>query len=114
MTAAAESSGVIRWLRPEFQDPKTRAEVVRQTLDLTEGADDDGTAAALPPWPKKATEMLAALRAAMALAAAPLSAEELARGFAGARLEQVEGLLAAMAAAGVVLELADFRWVLVV
>ena len=113
--AAEERSGMIRWLRPEFQDPKARAEVVRQTLDLGDGADeDDGTTAALPPWPKKATEMLAALRAAMALAAAPLSADELARGFAGARLEQVEGLLAAMAAAGVVLELADFRWVLVV
>ena len=57
--------------------------------------------------------MLAALRGAMALAAAPMSAAELAAGFAGARLEQAEGLQAAMAAAGVVVELPDSRWVLV-
>ena len=87
--AAEEAQGLVRWLRPEFQDPARRAAAatlataVQQEID-TGPADggDEGAAPAVPaahpsnrrPWP---TELPAQMRAvADALSAGPGALDE--------------------------------------
>lgn len=68
--AAEEARSLIRWLRPEYQEPGYKAPVT-QTLDLGE------TAAALPdnviPWPGSLPEQVSAVQPILTAAATPLA-----------------------------------------
>ncbi len=104
--AEEERRGVIRWLRPEFQNPSGRQ--ATQQGELAIGTKQGAAAAAgaatmtpgkgakKPPFPKTLAEQAASLRAALAARPTPASAEELARGFARANLTRVRELLDAL------------------
>nr|VFK78355.1 MAG: Methyltransferase domain-containing protein [Candidatus Kentron sp. SD] len=66
--AAEEQKGIIRWLRPEYQNPQgVVADTTTQTeaaLDIPAAAETD-TATARIPWPKALPEQVKALRAAL-------------------------------------------------
>lgn len=105
--AAEEARGLVRYLRPEFQDPGYRAPVAT-TLDL-------GEAAAVPvsnviPWPATLPEQVGAVQSILAAAPAPLAAGDIARSFKGKRAATVRPVLDALAGLGMARRLNDGRY----
>jgi hypothetical protein len=102
--AREEEQGLIRWLRPEYQQPHGAQVTIQDDLNLGEE-----TAVKIAPkakllWPKTLPEQVQAVRAALANAAAPITAETLARTFQRARADKVGELLETLAALGQVRE----------
>lgn len=95
--AAEEEKGVIRWLRPEYQNPQG----TQTTVDLpakTKAA--KATAKEMLAWPKTLAEQAQAVQRALQLHERPATAEELAQQFKPAgkaqqpqRLQQIDSLL---------------------
>lgn len=105
--AAEEARGLVRYLRPEFQDPGYRAPVAT-SLDL-------GEVAAAPvsnviPWPTTLPEQVGAVQSILASAPAPLGASEIARSFKGKRAATVRPVLDALAGLGMARRLNDGRY----
>ena len=105
--AAEEARGLVRYLRPEFQDPGYRAPVAT-TLDL-------GEAAVAPvgnviPWPSTLPEQVGAVQSILAAAPAPLGASDIARSFKGKRAATVRPVLDALAGLGMARRLNDGRY----
>ena len=108
--AREEEQGLIRWLRPEYQavghiapSPTLPLQGREQKLPLhPAGGGREGGAKLL--WPKTLPEQVQAVRAALASATAPLSAETIARTFQRARADKVGELLETLAALGQVRE----------
>ncbi|WP_284734367.1 class I SAM-dependent DNA methyltransferase [Sphingosinicella terrae] len=105
--AAEEARGLVRYLRPEYQDPGYRTPVAA-TLDL-------GEAAALPasnviPWPATLPEQVGAVQSILAAAPAPLAAQDIARSFKGKRAATVRPVLDALAGLGMARRLEDGRY----
>ncbi len=114
--AAEEARGIIRWLRPEFQAPKSGEK--QASLELEDDADEADTkpakgkktkattkpAAAKPaskqPWPKERAERTKAVQAALAAATSPVTPEDLAKQFTRGNPEQIEEILDALADLG--------------
>ncbi len=95
--AAEEARGLIRWLRPEYQNPAGHA----ATVKAEQGAMDLGPAVstAKTPWPKTLPEQIAAVRNALTdLGTA--TPEQVARQFARARASSVQPLLESLTALG--------------
>ncbi len=106
--AAEEASGVIRWLRPEFQAPGAVAPQVNATLDL---GDAPVTApATIIPWPKTLAEQFSAVASILAAAPAAQHPRDIARAFDGTRAASVAPVLDALAAIGQARKLADGRY----
>lgn len=126
--AAEEKRGLIRWLRPEFQN-KGGSGAVQQELDVVDASDDDAddadTAAAekkprrgrgaakksagraAPPakaakqaWPKDLAEQTRAVRTALAAADGIVTTADVARQFKNAKVPRVEEILATLVALG--------------
>ncbi|MDX9978920.1 MAG: class I SAM-dependent DNA methyltransferase [Lentisphaeria bacterium] len=97
--AAEESRGLVRWLRPEYQNPggvKTQAE-----LAIDEGPAATGKKAAASrrrSWPARTSERIQALRTLLAEVGQPQTAEEIARRFLRARAADIEDLLQTLVA----------------
>jgi hypothetical protein len=105
--AAEEARGLVRYLRPEFQDPGYSAPVAT-TFDL-------GEAAAMPvsdviPWPATLPEQVGAVQSILATAPAPLAARDIARSFKGKRAASVRPVLDALANLGMARRLEDGRY----
>ncbi|MGD9710416.1 MAG: class I SAM-dependent DNA methyltransferase, partial [Halothiobacillaceae bacterium] len=85
--AKEEAQGLVRWLRPEYQQPTAIDQPARQTdLDLDEEAPPTTIEPkAKEPWPKTLPEQVAAVRAALTAAGGPVTAEVVARSFLRAR-----------------------------
>jgi hypothetical protein len=108
--AAEEARGLVRWLRPEFQDPGTGRAPEQRDLDVTDRddadtADDTPTppvAAAKPtPWPKDAVDQVRAVAEVLAASPVPLRIDEIAARFTGRgpwkkRLPQLAAMLVAL------------------
>jgi hypothetical protein len=95
--AAEEARGLIRWLRPDYQNPAGRAAVVAEeqsSLDVGPTA-----TAAKTPWPKSLPEQIAAVRAAL-VDLGSASPQEVARQFKGTSPKSVAPLLETLAALG--------------
>ncbi len=102
--AAEEARGVVRWLRPEFQNPQ--AAPTQQTIDT--GSDAETAEDAVPtaivkpqPWPKDAVAQVRAVADVLSASPIPLSVDDIAARFTGRgtwkkRLPQLLGMLAAM------------------
>jgi len=111
--AAEEAQGHVRWLRPEFQNPRgaTQAGLGVSQVTICDSHEEPATPQAPPaPWPNTLPEQIAAL--ANALTPAPQTETELAARFAGkgrwkARLPE---LLATLATLGRARRLEDGRW----
>jgi hypothetical protein len=111
--ATEEAQGVIRWLRPEFQNP-TGHRAATQT-NLIDEAEEEAVAApakkAKLPWPKTLPERAQAVRTALAAQRSPVTPEQLAKTFLRANVDKVEELLDTLASLGQARELADGRFV---
>jgi hypothetical protein len=109
--AEEERRGIIRWLRPEFQNPAGASAGQQAVVDLE--LEDSSAAAAVTAkqartWPKELPAQIAAVREAVT--AAPnesWSAERAARAFKGAKRSQVEAVLESLSALGLLLAFGD-------
>lgn len=95
--ANEEARGLIRWLRPEYQNPAGHAGVATGTGLLALGETATGTARA--PWPKALPEQIAAVRAAL-IALGTATPDEVARRFTRAQGRSLQPLLDSLAALG--------------
>ncbi len=107
--AEEEKRGLVRWLRPDFQNPAGKAAEPAQPVavqgELFEAEEpDEGEAAPVaapaaaasgpkPPWPDSVPEQVQAVRSMLASMPAPVTVEALAKRFARARKDRVRELL---------------------
>jgi hypothetical protein len=98
--AAEEARGIVRWLRPEFQNPQG-AKAAQETLIAGIAPEADGaTPASRHPWPKALSEQVRAVRAALAEQPGPATPAQLAKSFKGAQAKRVTELLQTLDALG--------------
>lgn len=105
--AEEEARGVIRWLRPEYQNPPVAKKATQADLGLPHAAPSAppprgrgatlagraaGSRKARQPWPKTLPEQVRAVEAALA-AGGPRDAKALAALFLRARVDTVRGIL---------------------
>jgi hypothetical protein len=88
--ADEEARGLIRWLRPEYQNPAGHAAVATESGKLALG--DAATGTARDPWPKALPEQIAAVRAALT-ALGTATPDQIARRFTRAQGRSVQPLL---------------------
>ncbi|WP_397404517.1 class I SAM-dependent DNA methyltransferase [Phenylobacterium sp.] len=94
--AKEEAAGHVRWLRPDYQIPRFARGATAKTGELDLG---DAVAAidkALPPFPKDPAERPVAVAALLMMAARPMDAAELARGFKGGGKRVQQGVVQAL------------------
>lgn len=94
--AEEEARGLIRWLRPDYQNPTGAQASKGKTADM-----DLGTVAKIEkaPWPKTLPEQIAAVREALAEAGEG-TPEQIARRFVRGQARTVEPLMESLAALG--------------
>jgi hypothetical protein len=105
--AAEESRGLVRWLRPDYQNPTGRAAAGKDeqsTMDI--GPADK---AAKAPWPKGMPEQFAAVRAVLQ-EMGEATPDQIARRFVRVRSNSVVPLLTTLADLGFVRPTADGRY----
>ena len=100
--AEEEKRGVVRWLRPDFQDP-TGKQATSETAELipVTAADDKGRAAcstkviATPkqPWPDSVSGQVQAVRILLGEAGSIVTVEILARRFRGRKAKPIQDIL---------------------
>lgn len=83
--AAEEKKGVIRWLRPEFQNPDRKTAAPKQSeMDIEDEAETKPAAkAGKQPWPKDLPEQVRQVAAILSAAREPLSIDAIADHFTG-------------------------------
>jgi restriction-modification enzyme MmeI-like protein len=107
--AEEEKRGIIRWLRPEFQNPQgvktaTQASLVEAGLEAVEPAKaEKGKKAAKLAWPKDLPARVVAARDLLA-ELGEATADDFPRRFKGVQPEKAEKLLESLAAVGVAIE----------
>ena len=109
--AREEEQGLVRWLRPEYQNPTGSRDASQQALPE---AEDEAAPAAVrekSPWPANLPQQVAAVRAALSRQSAPVSARELKEQFKNAREPKVREILQALASIGQAREMEDGRYV---
>jgi len=99
--AEEESRGLIRWLRPEFQNP---AGTTQTQIALPAGkpaaAVTTPAKAKKQPWPKSLPARITAVRASLSEHSLPMTAADITRGFTRAKTDAVEELLETLVAVG--------------
>ena len=103
--AAEEARGLVRWLRPNFQNPNAQIAPQQAKIDT----DTDETAAATPteavkptPWPKDAVDQVRAVAYILAASPLPLTIDDIAARFTsrGAWKKRLPPLLEMLVALG--------------
>jgi hypothetical protein len=89
LRAQEERAGLVRYLRPAYQDPKGRG-MGDLGMDVQVPA---AAALARPPYPERLADQSAAIRQVLVLADRALSAEQVAAAFSGVRTGAVDELL---------------------
>jgi len=112
--AEEESRGLIRWLRPEFQNP-AGAKSVQQQLAIEEKKPKKGKTKAAAkakknPWPKTLPQRIKAVRDALVSHNGPVTVEKLATTFSRAKREDVQELLETLVAIGQARQVDDLRY----
>ena len=107
--AAEEQRGIVRWLRPDFQNPQGRT-AGQESLITGDGPEPAQPAAGKRPWPKPLSEQVRAIRAALTEQPAPATPQQLARAFKRAPAKRVEELLETLAALGQARKTDDNRY----
>ena len=95
--AAEEASGLIRWLRPEYQNPAGHTAVAQGTQTELDVGPTDTTAKT--PWPKTLPDQIAAVHAALS-DMGEASTDQIARRFTRAQSRSVQTLLESLTALG--------------
>jgi hypothetical protein len=101
--AEEERNGLVRWLRPDFQNPggtKAAKQAEMAGMDLDEEAANDGAAAAAASWPKKLGEQVAAVRGLVGKSGGEWTAAQGAKAFKGAKGKDVGDVMDALVAVG--------------
>lgn len=98
--ASEEEAGMIRWLRPELQNPEGRSSSTAKGLNLD--VTERGAVRARLPWPKDPLQQIGVVRDYLHAAGQPLTAGEIAKGFQGATSRRVEPLLDSLIRLGLV------------
>ena len=97
--AAEERRGLIRWLRPEFQNPTGAKAATQEDLATTDEPETAAPIAATAAvWPRKLAEQIAAVRDLLTKGAAGWTKAEVAAAFKGANQADVEEVLDSLAA----------------
>lgn len=109
--ADEERRGVIRWLRPEFQNPDGRTQQAIAAELSAAPAKATKAAETKEPWPKSLSAQAAAVQTALAEQAAPATETELAKRFTGAKKDRIAELLETLASLGKARQLEDGRYV---
>lgn len=114
--AAEEARGLVRWLRPEFQNPAGSSTPTQAGLDT--GDDDGKEKAGRAPssrqaWPKDLTDQVRLVASALSTAVAPQSSDDVAALFSGGskRPARVAQILEMLAALGRARDVGDGRYV---
>ncbi|MCC6158978.1 MAG: DUF559 domain-containing protein [Deltaproteobacteria bacterium] len=112
--AEEEKRGIVRWLRPEFQNPggRTKPAQAEMDVDTPEPASPKPQAASLP-WPKEVPEQLKAIRDWLASQPGLWSASDIAAAFKGARKSAVEKHVRSLESLGLLVSAGDgdaARW----
>ena len=105
--AAEEARGLIRWLRPDFQN---RSQQTQQAIDIEESSDDEAATTKPPtktkepakklPLPEKLPEQVLAIRQQLSTASKPLTAHDMAKLFTRAKADRIEELLQSLVILG--------------
>lgn len=108
--AAEEARGLVRWLRPEYQNPSAQTAPQQSEAELADTTDyesvpEASTAAGKLTWPKQMREQVAAVR--QALAQGPLPADAIAAQFKRSPKIAVQAVLGALEELGMVQQDAD-------
>jgi hypothetical protein len=90
---AEEESGLVHWLRPEFQAPTEQRRVAQTTMAIAPG-DETG----LPAWPARDPERYVALRSALSLG--PARPADLTKRFQRANTAKIRTMLETLSALG--------------
>ena len=101
--AEEEKRGLIRWLRPEYQNPEGPRQQPRLRATLPIDREAPGSPAIKAdkrPWPKTLPEQAQAVRAVLAEHPAGLTPEQLARLFLRANTKLVAELLQTLVSLG--------------
>ena len=105
--AEEEKRGLVRWLRPEFQNPSSKPAPMKQVeMPAEPEANDEEeqvtpkTKATILSWPKKLAEQIAIVRDVVTKSSAEWSAEDVAANFKGAKTDDVSEVLDSLAALG--------------
>ena len=97
--AAEEAQGLVRWLRPEYQNPEGTAPTQRGFAGMEAKAPAKAKATK-QPWPKTMAEQAQAVRQALASLDAPASVETVAKCFLRAKRDRVAELLETLVGLG--------------
>jgi hypothetical protein len=111
--AAEEAGGHVRWLRPEYQEPRFGKALTAKSGELALNATETATHKALPAFPTSRYEQPLAIESLLAAADRPLTAAELSRGFkrGGKRIERrIEEVLVTLERYGRVTPSAEGRF----
>lgn len=101
--AAEEARGHIRWLRPDYQNPEGRT--ARDTAQQTEATlGEIAPIAAKAPWPKGMPDQISLVRDTLDTLDTPITPDQLARNFKGAKRQTVREILVSLTALGHALE----------
>ena len=95
--AAEEAQGLVRWLRPAYQDPDGVAQEQQIELDVPQVA---AQKVGKQPWPKTLPEQAQAVRLVVSSLNVPASPAEVAGLFQRARKEKVAEILQTLSALG--------------
>lgn len=111
--AAEEDRGVIRWLRPEYQNPAGAPTATQAALPIAIEPEPASTSvpAKKQPWPKSLAEQAQAVRSALAASPAAVTPEQLARTFTRGRADRVADLLDTLVSLGQARATGDGRYV---
>ena len=105
--AVEEANGMVRYLRPEFQDPGYTPPIA-EVLDFGEAA--AALSANVMAWPKALPEQIGAVSRVLTGASEPLSAQDIARIFKGKRAATIRPVLQALTGFGLARRTADDKY----
>jgi hypothetical protein len=107
--AEEERRGIVRWLRPEFQNPAGAGAAQQTTMAgvAIEATEAEAKPKAAIPWPKELPLQIAAIRDLVGNTAESWTLDRAARAFKGAKRTQVQSVLDSLAALGLLVTFGD-------
>lgn len=111
--ATEETRGFVRWLRPDFQKPSNAgSQTAMDVADESAAKAPPKAGVAKRPWPQTLPEQVSGVRAALADAGGPTTADAIARRFVRARTDKVIPILETLVTLGQARITADGRFVI--
>ena len=108
--AVEERRGLIRWLRPEFQNPAGTGRT-QTAFEENASVSTKEKKTKKAKWPKSLPEQAQAVRSALVTLASPATPEDVAMSFSRAKVDRVDELLETLVTLGQALQIDDGRFV---